>query len=196
MTPIKTLSIIVPTPDGGRLDRLADSLDGKLYPGDEVIVVGDTVDGPLPAVETWVSAIPQWRYVDGGQEEHSWGHREINFGITKATGDYLVFQDDDDIFTTSAMVAIHRAVKYVSPPRPHLFRFRAKRYGDKTFWVEKGRVEVGMIGGHCLVTPNDPARTGLWSDRYEGDFDFVESTLALWAPVEPIWRNEVITLAR
>jgi hypothetical protein len=53
-----------------------------------------------------------------------------------------------------------------------------------------------MIGGHCLVTPNDPARTGLWSDRYEGDFDFVESTLALWAPVEPIWRNEVITLAR
>lgn len=198
MRGLKTLSIIVPTPDGGRLDRLADSLRGKLYPVDEVIVVGDTTDGPLDAVQQFVEQQPQWRYVDGESTEHSWGHREINRGIQEAQGDYLVFQDDDDVFARDAMVNIHRAVRNVNPPRPHLFRFRAARYGPDglTVWQQKGRVEEGWIGGHCIVTPNVPEKTGKWTDRYAGDFDFIVETLRLWEPHQPIWRPEVISLAR
>jgi glycosyltransferase involved in cell wall biosynthesis len=194
---LKSLSIIVPTPDGGRLDRLADSLRKKLYPGDEVIVVGDTTDGPLDAVEAFVGQQPQWRYLDGQSTEHSWGHREINRGIEDARGDYLVFQDDDDVFAGDAIANIHRAIRRLDPPRPHLFRFRAARYaGGMTIWQQQGRVEEGWIGGHCIVTPNVPERTGRWTDRYAGDFDFIAETLRLWEPLEPIWRPEVITLAR
>lgn len=193
---IKTLSIIVPTPDGGRLDRLADSLRGKLYPGDEVIVVGDTVDDVLPDVEAWVDQQPQWRYVDGQQDVHSWGHREINVGIQEARGDYLVFQDDDDVFAPGAMPDIHRAIKHLTPPRPLLFRFRAARYGDVTFWRQRGVVALGAIGGHCIVTPNVPEKTGRWTDRYEGDYDFIVETLRLWEPLEPVWKEQVITHAR
>ena len=196
MSHLKTLSIIVPTPDGGRLDLLADSVRKRLYPGDELIVVGDTTDGPLPEVQAFVENQPQWRYIDGESTEHSWGHREINRGIQEARGDYLVFQDDDDIFASDAIVNIHRAIRRVDPPVPHLFRFRAARFGGKPIWQEEGRVEEGWIGGHCIVTPNVPEKTGTWTDRYEGDFDFISETLRLWEPLKPIWRKEVIALAR
>jgi hypothetical protein len=139
---------------------------------------------------------PQWRYVDGQQEEHSWGHREVNVGIREARGDYLVFQDDDDVFAPGAMPDIHRAIRRLDPPRPLLFRVRAGRFGNALFWRQKGVVAEGAIGGHCIVTPNDPARTGRWTDRYEGDYDFIVETLRLWEPLEPIWKEQVISHAR
>lgn len=194
---MKTLSIIIPTPDGGNLPALHASLAGKLYPGDEVIVVGDTFsEHPnLPAVATAVQNAG-WRWLEHNAGYMGWGHPQINYGITQAKGDYLVFQDDDDVFAPDAMVNIHRAIRHVEPPRPHLFRFKAARFGGQTFWIKKGLVAQGAIGGHCLVTPNIPEKTGKWTDRYEGDFDFIEETLRLWEPLEPIWRQEVISFAR
>lgn len=189
------LSIIVPTPDGGNLPALADSLRKQLYPGDEVIVVGDTFHGPLDAVRDWVLQQPQWRWVEHDAGRAAWGHPQINYGMTVARGDYLLFQDDDDIYAPGALVNVHRAIRR-APLAPHLFRFKAARYGGQPIWQQKGVVAVGMIGGHCIVTPNDPARTGRWTDRYEGDFDFIEETLRLWEPIAPVWREEVIVLAR
>jgi hypothetical protein len=53
-----------------------------------------------------------------------------------------------------------------------------------------------MVGGHCMVVPNVPEKLGQWTDRYEGDFDFIEDTLKRWEPLEPVWRQEVIVHAR
>lgn len=115
--------------------------------------------------------------------------------MTLAKGDYILFQDDDDIYAPGALVNVHRAVRRI-PPAPHLFRFRAARFGGAAIWQQKGVVREGMIGGHCMVVPNDPARLGQWTDRYVGDFDFIEETLRLWEPIAPVWREEVIVLAR
>lgn len=115
--------------------------------------------------------------------------------MTLATGDYILFQDDDDIYAPGALVNVHRAVRR-APLAPHLFRFQAARAGGARYWVTEGVVAIGQIGGHCMVVPNDPTRLGQWTDRYEGDFDFIEETLKLWEPIAPVWRKEVIVLAR
>ena len=163
--------------------------------GDEVIVVGDTHHGrDLNTIKDYVEACGYtWLEHDAGYM--GWGHPQINFGMAHATGDYLVFNDDDDIFAPDALLHIRRAVKHLDPPRPVLFKFKADRFGGRTFWINKGRVEVGTIGGHCIVAPNDKERLGLWTDRYEGDFDFIVDTLSRY-DIEPVWRPEVIALAR
>ena len=194
---IKTLSIIVPTPDGGNLPALADSLRGRLYPGDEVLVVGDTFHGqPLGHVMKFVEEQPQWRWLEHDAGRAAWGHPQINHGISQARGDYIAFQDDDDVYRRDAMVNIHRAIRHLDPPRPLLFKFKAARFGGRTFWIRKGLVELGTIGGHCIVVPNVPDKIGRWTDRYEGDFDFIEETLRLWEPLQPVWKEQVIVDAR
>lgn len=190
-----TLSIIVPTPDGGRLERLRDSLDGQLRDGDEVIVVGDTFHGDLSHVGSVIRTWPGWRWEEHDAGYMGWGHPQINYGMTVARGDYLVFQDDDDIFAPGALQYIRRATRHLDPPRPVIFKFKPARFGNITLPVGTD-IGCGKIGGHCLVPPNDPARLGKWSDRYEGDWDFIEETLRLWEPVKPVFRPEVITFAR
>ena len=195
MTP-PTFSIIVPTPDGGTLPLLRQSLvSAKMLPEDEVIVVGDTHGNDLSGVEEVVKAWG-WRYEPFDAGRNAWGHPQINHGMTLAKGDYILFQDDDDMYMPDALLHVRRAVRHLDPPRPLLFKFKAMRAGGRTFWVKKGVIEVGMIGGHCMVVPNVPEKLAEWTDRYEGDFDFIKDTLALWEPLEPVWRQEVIVLAR
>lgn len=190
------LSIIVPTPDGGTLPLLAQSLNHQLRDGDEVIVVGDAFSDKLtPAVKTWVEAVG-WRYLEYDAGYMGWGHPQINYGIEHARGDYLAFQDDDDVYAPDFILNYHRATRHLDPPRPLLFRFKARRYGNIPIWQRRGVLEVGTIGGHCIVTPNVPEKTGKWTDRYEGDYDFIAETLRLWEPLQPEWRQEVIAYAR
>lgn len=186
------LSIIVPTPDGDGLDNLFASLDGQLFDRDEVIVVGDVHDGPLPDVARRVTERGhRWIALDAGH--HCWGHCQINHGIAQATGEYLVFIDDDDVFARGALAAIRRAIGEQTAPRPLMFKFFAERLGRTL--PETHDVIESAIGGHCLVAPNVPGRLGQWTCRYGGDFDWIVSTLAHW-PDGPAWYDDVIALAR
>lgn len=189
------LSIVVPTPDGGTLPLLYESLAGQLREDDEVIVVGDTFERDLSDVQQMVEGWG-WRWVEHDAGRAAWGHPQVNYGMEVATGDYILFQDDDDLYYPDALTSVRRAVRHLDPPRPLLFKFRAMRFGGTTFWRERGVVAEGAIGGHCMVVPNVKEKLGKWTDRYEGDFDFIEETLRLWQPLEPVWRQEVIVLAR
>lgn len=187
-----TLSVIVPTPDGGFLGALFDSIRPQLCEGDEVIVVGDTHSELLEDVRLQVLG-EGFRWFELNAGRHAWGHPQINLGIANARGDYLVFIDDDDVFSGDAFVSIRRAIRSLSEPGPLMFKFRSSRYG--TLWQEK-EIAVGKIGGHEFVVPNIPERLGEWSDRYEGDFDFISSTLAKWPTNSLTWQPEIIALAR
>ena len=183
-----TLSIIVPTPDGGDLEALFVSIRPQIGPGDEVLIVGDTHSDPLHEVRALVeSEGHRWLSHDAGR--HAWGHPQINYGMTRARGDYLVFIDDDDVFTEDAFDHIRAHANGT----PLMFRFRSPRTG--LLW-QKQVIQCGRIGGHEFVVPNIPNRLGTWTDRYEGDYDFIVSTLAKWPPDSLVWRPEVIALAR
>jgi hypothetical protein len=188
------LSIIVPTPDGEGLHTLFDSLYGQIRPGDEVLVVGDTHDGPLPFVQTLIDSIgPPFRYLECDAGHHCWGHCQINHGMLAAAGDYLVFIDDDDTFTPYAFAAIRQAIRLQTEPRVLMFKFHCARLGRTL--PERYEAIESAIGGHSIVPPNIPEKFGRWGCRYGGDFDFIASTLALW-PNGPAWHDDVIASAR
>lgn len=190
------LSILIPTRNPNRpLARCLESIFRQpLHPRDEVLVIGDTLDGPLPEVEATVAQFgPQFRYVAYAGEKHDYGHSQVNYGMAQAKGDWLAFNDDDDVFTVGAFDAIRIAITELSEPLPMLFRFIA-HYGF-CFWDEPVLRE-GHIGGHCAVFPNIPDRLGKWAPHYEGDFSFLKSTLDLWPENSAVWRTDIIAVAR
>lgn len=188
------LTIIVPTPDGDGLHRLFDSIAPQLGADDEVLIIGDTHDGPLPEVESMVLGMDsRYRYLEHDAGHHCWGHCQINYGMAHATGAYMVFNDDDDIFAPGALDAIRQAIAHLPAPRPLMFKFYAERLGRTL--PERYEVVESAIGGHCIVVPNLPAKLGRWGERYGGDFDFIQTTLEHW-PEGPAWHDYVIAIAR
>lgn len=188
------LSIIVPTPDGDGLHRLLASIQPQIAADDDVLIVGDTHDAPLTWLASEIEALgPPFRFLPYDAGHHCWGHCQINYGITQASGDYLVFIDDDDVFTPEALHVMRARIAEQPQPRPLMFRFHCTRLGRTL--PERYAVEESAIGGHCLVTPNIAGTIGRWGERYGGDFDFIVSTLALW-PAGPAWYDDVIADAR
>lgn len=189
-----TITCLIPTPGQGRpLKRCLHSVAPQLRDGDEVLVIGDTHDGPLPEVESVVASFgPRFRYLPYDAGHHCWGHCQLNAGIALARGAYLSFNDDDDVYAPRALESIRRAVSDLPGPRPLLFRF-VTHY--RLLLGVREAVEPGWVGGHMLVCPNVPGKVGRWTERYEGDFDFIVDTISCW-PEGPLWRPEVIALAR
>lgn len=193
-----TISIIIPSQGRPTLERTLDSVRDQLLPGDEVIVVVDSHGMGAPeffAIEARIAPYgSQFVVTDCDAGYHNHGHAQLNNGMDCAHGDYLSFQDDDDVYTPGALAAMREAA-VAHPGHPLLFRFRSYLNG-LVFWRFAGLVAEATIGGHCLVVPNDPARLGKWGDHYEGDFSFLKSTLDLWRPIEPVWIDKIIAIAR
>lgn len=192
-----TISIIIPTQGRPTLERTLVSVRGQLLPGDEIVLVVDAFEMPTETLREIVGRAggdEQIRVIAHNAERHSHGHDQINVGMEMATGDYLSFQDDDDVYADGALAHMREAAT-AHPGRPLLFRFRS-HLGGTVFWLQPGLVQQACIGGHCLVTPNDPARLGEWGAHYEGDFSMIVETLEKWKPVEPVWCTPIIAIAR
>lgn len=188
------LSILVPTHDGDGLHRLFESIAHQVRLDDDVLIVGDTMDAPLSWLASEIESMgAPYRFLPFDAGHHCWGHCQLNYGITQATGDYLVFNDDDDVFTPEALHIIRARIAELDRPRPLMFKFHANRLGRTL--PERYEVVESAIGGHCLITPNIPGKLGQWGERYGGDFDWIVSTLAYW-PEGPAWNDDVIADAR
>ncbi len=196
-----SLSVIIPTPGLGRpLKRCLRSIASQpLLPGDEVLVVGDCLDDPqdcLPEVQALVADFgAQYRYLSTVPAAHDFGHTQINIGMHVAKGDYLVFQDDDDVFTEGAFGSIRNAAEQ-HPGAPLMFRF-VTRFRTLV-WGAHPVLAQDHVGGHCFVVPNRKEHLAPWSERYQGDWDFIRGTLDKWPGGDKavVWREEVIALAR
>jgi hypothetical protein len=162
------LSIILPTSGRETLGRTLASVTPQLAPGDELILLRDA--------------------------SGDWGHTPRQEAMGRAKGDYLLFMDDDDIYTEGALDAV-RAALAENPGRPHVFRMRRVGPANDVLPAERV-VRLGNVSTQMMVVPNDTARLGAWGRRYEGDFDFLASTLAKYPPDSLVWRDEVITVWR
>ena len=159
-----------------------------LYPTDEVIVVGteeflNKVEPPRPdeikaKIKIHLIATP------GGD----WGNLERATGITRAEADYIMYCDDDDALLPSAVANVKRAV-HQNPGRPHMFRMIDPN--GAILW-QVPELKVSNQGTPCFVFPNN-GKIGMWPPGiYEGDFHFMESTIAQYPPNSLVWDTSII----
>lgn len=197
MTRRPSISLLVPTHREDRpLRRALESVRGQLKGHDEVIVIGDTCEGPLPGVEALVTEFgPRYRYAAHNAGVHDWGHAQLNYGMTLAEGDYIHCSDDDDVWAPGALEMFRAMAGIVSEPTPFLFRFLS--YHGLVYWTQQGHFERNWIGGHCLLMPNVKDKLGHFGSEYNGDFDYVESAVNHYGgPAQAIWRDEIVAFAR
>jgi len=158
------LSIIVASSGRSTLPRTVESIVTQMLPGDELLV---DVNDDAP-----------------------WGHTARNRLMPRAEGDFLLFIDDDDIYLPGAFEIVRAAVAD-EPDRVHMFKMR---YADGQELWRTQTVECGNVSTQMVVAPNPPGQLGHWGDRYEGDFDFIESSCRQQG--EPLWHEDVIALVR
>lgn len=123
-----------------------------------------------------------------------WGATLRTKGMFMATGDILMWVDDDDICTPDAFATVRACLK--ERRQPHLFRMaRSLPFNDV---VHKGHVLIrGNVSTQMFVVPNYKTKLGKWGVLYDGDFNFIESTLKLWGGNDSVvWREEIISIWR
>ena len=161
-----SFSVIVPTCGRRTLGRTLESIHSQMVPGDELLV--DANCDP-------------------------WGDHARERMMAKATGTWLLFMDDDDVYASGALDLVRTAIE---PERHamHIFRMAYQDLGGRTLWTDR-EIHYGNVGTPMVVVPNIPAKLGRWSEfnHYGGDFDFIQST-ARQMPVE--WHEDVIAIVR
>lgn len=159
-----SISFIVPTVGRSTLGAALDSITTQMDSGDELLIKYD-----LTA---------------------SWGNATRNELLQRAKGDFLMFMDDDDIFTAGAIKKVREHIGK-EPARLHLFRMRYVT--GRELWLAPV-VLVGNVSTQMIAVPNVPEALGRFGDRYEGDYDFIVSSMRSFGT--PIFIPEVISIYR
>lgn len=193
-----TLSIIIPTCGRATLAATLFSLQG-LEPDDQVIVVAD---GWQPnARETFTAAegrVGEWRYLEVGCDRSVFGNFQRDCGMAEATGDLLLFIDDDDVYSPGALTAVRRSAE-AAPGKPLIFRARwgaGHHAGGAELWHTR-RVVVGNVGTPMVALPR--LRYGAcWMDGNDrgivSDFEFLSAAIAQAG--DPVWCDDLIAVVR
>ena len=185
------LGIVIPTQGRETLQRAMESCWSQMAPQDELIIVVDRYE--MPTFHQRFTH-PQTMVLNYDAGHHCWGHCQLNYGLSIARADYILCQDDDDIYAPGAFDRIRSAIDALKQPRPLLFRFQS--WFGPIFWDEPGVARESHIGGHSAVFPNDE-RLGRFTCRYAGDFDYIRSTLDNWGgDHRAVWVDDVIAIAR
>ena len=188
------LSIIAPTVGRITLERLLRSVRQQAPATEvELVIVGDTHGkkwrpslAPVPALCAKYDA----RYLEHDGGLHMVGHPQRNYGQTQATGEWLMWSQDDNLYVPDALATVRAHVQRVEAP--HLFRVDT-RFGF-VVWQQPGLIE-GNIDADCIAVPNDPSKLGVWAMRYAGDFDFIQETCGKWGWTQR-WQEPLIVRSR
>lgn len=182
-----SLSIIIPTVGRPSLRALLErDIVPQLAEGDEVLVVGD---GPQPQARAQAEGLDaRVRYLEFGPD-HYWGHPQRNHAMGQARGAHLMSLDDDDILLPGALKDVRSEIA-ANPGRPLIFRMN---HAGTVLWSDPN-VRLANLSTQMFVVPNIASRLGTWGRRYEGDFDFIRSTLDLFPEKDAAaaWCDKVI----
>lgn len=156
-----TFSIIVPTIGRPTLNKTILSITNQILPGDQLLVICDNTD--------------------------DWGKTPRTVGLNMATGNYLLFMDDDDIYTPDAFSIIRNAIMK-NPDSLHMFRM----VRHKDILPINKTVISGEVSTQMFICPNNKAKLGIWGSGHDGDCEFVRSTCDLYPKNALIWHDEII----
>jgi len=121
-------------------------------------------------------------------DDSPWANKARNRCMAKARpGNGLCFMDDDDAYMPGALDNMRRA--YLAEPNAiHIFRMH---YHGGLLWRTPVLVE-GNVSSQMFVTPQ-PDNGAQWTDRYQGDYDFVT---AMAHDHELRWHEQVVVVYR
>lgn len=178
-----TLSVIIPTV--GRAS-LAEALS-SCADADEIVVVADEANDAVSLPVLPPNAV--LCFVRGGDH----GYTARTRGMEVATGDYLAFLDDDDVYTPDAI----RLFKEAACDVPVIFRMDHYRHG--ILWREPV-LEFGNVSTQMFVVPNVPDKLGVWAPHMPGfpepggDYTFLAGCCERMG--DPVWRKELVATLR
>jgi glycosyltransferase involved in cell wall biosynthesis len=189
------LTVCIPTVGRPGLRRTLRSLvlqDAYDPAAVEILVVGDSHGGATPELAEADRLCSRFdaRFVahDGGT--HAWGQPQRNAAMALARGGWLWFLADDDMATPDSLAAIRAALAEEREPCPLLFRVH--HWLGRPIWTVPALAE-GNIDADCVVAPNVTGRLGAWTNRYEGDYDFIAETAERWDG-RVAWRSEFVAI--
>lgn len=149
------VSVIVSTAGRESLGRMLDSvMEQEMVEGDEVVVV---TDGKQEGSEEICKRYPFVRCIEG-PKSGDFGHTQMNIAVREARNEWLLAQDDDDVFVPGSWEFV-----------------RAGMSGGRPFWMESwvrnangGYEGWGRrVDGHSLVVRRDSV--GVWGREHHGD---------------------------
>lgn len=188
-----SLSIIIPTCGRDTLARtLASIRVGGIEPTDEVLVVGD---GPQPKAERicrdFHSEKMPVTYLEG-PTHHCYGMAQRNYGIDAASKDTLLFMDDDDEYGFDALREVHKLVASL-PKLLVIGKMMHRTVG--VIWKEP-KIRLANVGTQMFVVPNFKTYLGRWTDKYEGDYEFIRETAKKWPGGEGgvFWWDHILAI--
>jgi hypothetical protein len=157
-----------------------------VLPGDDVLIVGD---GFHSATADLVAAMgPPFHYV-ATTKTRDWGHTQVNYGLKRVGGDWLILQDDDDIFLPRAFDEARTIIEKLEFPRPVIGRVKTPYRG--ILWSAP---QQEPLDGHCLLIPNNKAKLGYLSLDYSGDQTWLTTNFDQYDRCS--WADRVWTLTR
>ena len=188
---MKSLGIIISTPGRRSLYRTLHSIAYQQEDFvEDVLVVGDGFHAPtkeMIEVVADTTGLPV-RYV-ATTRTRDWGHSQLNYALAEVRGDYVTYQDDDDIYLPRALYEMSSLAAALDSPRPLLGRVKTPKLG--LLWQQP--LET-CLDGHCLVAPNDKQRLGRFGVDHSGDQRYIHTTLRNYD--ECAWTDRVWTLTR
>ena len=110
--------------------------------------------------------------------------------MRRATGDWIAFMDDDDVFTPGAIDTIR---KVVSGQPPALFVFRMI-FAGSVIWTLPV-VALQNVGTPMLVCPSRGWRPWPTTDYANEDYGFADLNKDAW-PGGTVFREEIIARVR
>jgi len=199
---MKTLGIVISTP--GRRS-LAWTLGSILYQREgieDVLVVGDGHSQPTKELVEYFAALGTPCRYQATVKTRDWGHSQVNYGLRHVKGDYVTYQDDDDVYLPRALEEMVRLVNEQRTPIPILGRVKTPNFG--LLWQRPDPTTV--LDGHCLVAPNDKKRLGWMAPVHSGDQCLLHTTLRnypqwawtdrIWTLTRPDWKMETYSCKR
>ncbi len=182
-----SIGVVIATPGRASILRTLNSiLYQGLEPDDDVLIVGD---GYHKATAELVEFLGwPFRYV-ATEKTRTWGHDQINYGLKHVQGDWLLLQDDDDIFCPRAFDEARDIIMKLDSPRPVMGRVMSPYLG--ILWKAPA---TEPLDGHCLLVPNDKAKLGYVGLQYAGDQDWIQSNLKAYDAIS--WADRIWSYTR
>ncbi|NLD21375.1 MAG: glycosyltransferase [Bacteroidales bacterium] len=158
---IPSVSVVIATYNGEKyLKEQLDSIITQTYPIYEIIISDDqSTDGTMQVVEEYSNKYP---YVKGFVKPIKNGLNEnFMYGFSKATGDYIAYCDQDDIWLPTKievqMAAIENNLMCISTSRDFWNDDKDNLLQEKSFFMQKRMslehciLEMSMGSGHNMI---------------------------------------------